>query len=257
MLKHHYGPKVHILDSTYLNSILADLCHPDTYQPKINHLVRVLYSHLLSCVVDNEFAKEKFNLPTRMSAYHPDQPLTGERISKIQRVVCANLARAGTYPTHTCYELLHDVIDQSQLRQDHIFAARQTNANLEVTGTDLGSHKIGGDVKNTIVLVPDPMGATGNTILTTMNYYKHQVEGPYSKIIAMHLIVTPEYLKKVTVHCPDAIVYALRVDRGLSASEVLNSEPGMFWDKEVGLNSKDYIVPGAGGFGEIMNNSFV
>lgn len=257
MLKHHYGSQVHILDSTYLNSILADLCHPDTYQPKINHSIRTLYSHLLSCVIDNEFPKEDFKSPTRMSASYPEQLLTGKRIFKKQRVVCVNLARAGTYPTHTCYELLHEVIDQAQIRQDHIFAARQLNAKSEVTGTDLRSHKIGGDVKDAIILIPDPMGATGNTILTTMNYYKNHIEGPYAKIIAIHLIVTPEYLKKVTTNNPDTIVYALRVDRGLSSAEVLNSEPGKFWDKEIGLNSKDYIVPGAGGFGEIMNNSFI
>jgi uracil phosphoribosyltransferase len=33
--------------------------------------------------------------------------------------------------------------------------------------------------------------------------------------------------------------------------------PGTFWDEERGLNEKQYIVPGGGGFGEIMNNSFV
>lgn len=257
MQKHHYGPQVHILNSNYLNSILTDLCHADTYQPKINHSIQILYSHLLASVIDNEFPKEQFKLPTRMTAAHPERFLTGERISKNQKVVCVNLARAGTYPTHTCYELLHEVIDQAQLRQDHIFAARQTNKNLEVTGTDLGSTKIGGDVKDAIILIPDPMGATGSTVLATMNYYKNQVPGPHSKMIAMHLIVTPEYLKKVTVNNPDAIIYTLRVDRGLSAEDVLNSELGKYWDKEVGLNSKDYIVPGAGGFGEIMNNSFV
>jgi uracil phosphoribosyltransferase len=208
-------------------------------------------------VIDREFSKEKFKIPTRMTAHHPEQYLVGERVNKNQKAICVNLARAGTYPTHICFELLHNVIDPQQIRQDHIFAARQTNDDFQVTGTELGSYKIGGDIDNAIILIPDPMGATGNTILTTMNYYQDQVVGSYAKIIAIHLIVTPEYLKKVTVNNPNAIIYALRVDRGLSSPEVLDSEPGKFWDKEVGLNSKDYIVPGAGGFGEIMNNSFV
>lgn len=257
MLKHHYGSRVHILNSVYLNSILADLCHPDTYQPKINRSVNILYSHLLAAVINKEFPKEGFRSATRMTASHPEQFLTGERICRNQKVVCINLARAGTYPTHLSYELLHEVIDQSYLRQDHIFAARQTNEKHEVAGTELGNHKIGGDVKDAIVLIPDPMGATGNTVLATMNYYKKQIQGPYRKMIAMHLIVTPEYLKKITENNPDAIVYALRVDRGLSSTDILNSEYGKFWAQEVGLNNKDYIVPGAGGFGEIMNNSFV
>ena len=32
---------------------------------------------------------------------------------------------------------------------------------------------------------------------------------------------------------------------------------GTFWDKEKGLNEYQYIVPGAGGLGEILNNAFV
>ena len=33
--------------------------------------------------------------------------------------------------------------------------------------------------------------------------------------------------------------------------------PGGPFNQEKGLNANDYIVPGGGGFGEIMNNSFV
>jgi uracil phosphoribosyltransferase len=73
----------------------------------------------------------------------------------------------------------------------------------------------------------------------------------------MHLIVTPEYLKKVTSQHPEVQIYALRLDRGLSPQAVLNTLPGAHWDQEKGLNSKGYIVPGGGGFGEILNNSFV
>ena len=50
---------------------------------------------------------------------------------------------------------------------------------------------------------------------------------------------------------------ALRLDRGLSAPEVLQTAPGERWDEERGLDDKQYIVPGGGGFGEIMNNAYV
>jgi uracil phosphoribosyltransferase len=56
---------------------------------------------------------------------------------------------------------------------------------------------------------------------------------------------------------PDVTIYALRLDRGLSPQAVLKAEPGHSWDQERSLNEKLYIVPGGGGFGEIMNNSFV
>jgi len=38
---------------------------------------------------------------------------------------------------------------------------------------------------------------------------------------------------------------------------VLATVPGERWDEENGLNDLQYIVPGGGGFGEIMNNAYV
>jgi hypothetical protein len=53
------------------------------------------------------------------------------------------------------------------------------------------------------------------------------------------------------------IVYALRLDRGLSSDRALASVPGKYWDEERGLNDTQYIVPGAGGVGELLNNAWV
>ena len=256
-IEHLYGPQVHLLNSTYLNALLAKLCHPDTHQPEINRWVESLYKSLLIAVINSEFPTENFRTPTRMTETHPEVFLTGSRIKSEQRVICINLARAGTFPSHICYDFLHNCISPQSIRQDHIFAARSVGLEHQVTGTDIGATKIGGDKEDAIVLIPDPMGATGNTILATMDYYQKKVPGRALKFIALHLIVTPEYLRKVTSHYPEVQVYALRLDRGLSAQAVLDSKPGLHWDQEKGLNSKDYIVPGGGGFGEIMNNSFV
>ena len=49
----------------------------------------------------------------------------------------------------------------------------------------------------------------------------------------------------------------LRIDRGLSTTVALKSEPGSLPAEEKGLNSHQYIVPGAGGVGEILNNAWV
>jgi uracil phosphoribosyltransferase len=69
--------------------------------------------------------------------------------------------------------------------------------------------------------------------------------------------VTPEYIRRVSQAHPDAVIYALRLDRGLSPSRVLRTEPGTHWDEERGLNDIQYIVPGAGGVGEILNNAWL
>lgn len=256
-VKHLYGSQVHIIDSPFLNGLLAQLCSADCFQPEVNRLVEVLYSHLIAITLNNEFAHEKFEIPTRMTALHPDKKLQGQRVSPQQKAVSVNLARAGTYPSHICYNALHFSLPAAQIRQDHIFAARVTNSTEKVTGAEFGGMKIGGDVKGAHVLFPDPMGATGNTMVTAIDHYKTHIEGPAKKFIALNLIVTPEYLKNVLAKHPDAIIYALRLDRGLSPQAVLEAIPGQYWEQERGLNDKQYIVPGGGGFGEIMNNSFV
>ena len=71
------------------------------------------------------------------------------------------------------------------------------------------------------------------------------------------MIVTPNFLKKMSSEHPDVICYGIRLDRGMSPDHVLRSVPGEHWDEENGLNDSDYIVPGGGGFGEILNNSWV
>jgi len=100
------------------------------------------------------------------------------------------------------------------------------------------------------------MGATGSTVSKVLGHYQEEVHGTPSKIIALHLIVTPEYLRHVRQH-PEVTVYALRLDRGLSPPDVLESVPGSRWAEERGLTDHQYIVPGGGGLGEVMNNSYV
>lgn len=257
MKSHHYGPQVHILNNALLEGMLARLCTPQCHQPEILKIIEVLYTQLVSEVINREFKTESFSTPTRMSQYHPGSNLEGLQISKKNKAVCVNLARAGTFPSHTCYQFLHNALPPENLRQDHIFASRQTNNENHVTGTHLGSSKIGGSIENAYVLFPDPMGATGNTIISSIDFYKKNIQGTAAQFICLHLIVTPEYLKRVLAAHPDISIYTLRVDRGLSKPEILNTPLGQLWDQEKGLNQNDYIVPGGGGFGEIMNNSFV
>ena len=170
------------------------------------------------------------------------------------KVVSVNLARAGTYPSHICYEFLHWILPAKNIRQDHIFASRLTNESEQVIGTHLGGYKIGGEVENSFILFPDPMGATGSTIISAIDTYENKIKGVPKKYIALHLVVTPEYLKKVLTHSPKLTVVALRVDRGLSDKKILESPLGLYWEQEKGLNEKQYIIPGAGGLGELLNN---
>jgi uracil phosphoribosyltransferase len=256
-IEHHYGERVHIVNDPLMGSWLARLCSPETFQPLINALVHQLYTGLLKTVVNVEFPRKAMRMATRMTAMHPQSPLQTEVIDSETRVVTVNLARAGTLPSHICYDSLNHILNPQLIRQDHILASRLTDTNEKVTGASLGAAKIGGDVEGAIVLFPDPMGATGNTIISALEHYKKFVGGRAAKYLALHLIVTPEYLKNVLKAHPDLVIYAVRLDRGLSTPDILKTAPGTHWDLEKGLNDKQYIVPGGGGFGEIMNNSFV
>ncbi|MCO5141612.1 MAG: uracil phosphoribosyltransferase [Oligoflexia bacterium] len=262
-LEHRYGKNIHILSNPVLFSYLATLCSPETKQPSINALMKILYDQLIPIVVNQEFAKKPGRTVTRMAKIHPQEgAFTSDLIDREQQVVCVNLARAGTYPSHICYESLNYLLNPDQIRQDHILMSRVTDESNKVLGTAAGGYKIGGPVDNAIVLFPDPMGATGSTIIKALNEYKGSFGGSLKmgkakKYIALHLIVTPEYLKNIQKHHSDLIVYALRLDRGLSRPDVLQSALGEFWDEEKGLNQEQYIVPGGGGFGEILNNAYV
>jgi uracil phosphoribosyltransferase len=256
-IKHSYGPKFHILSNQFLGSILNNLSQANCKQPELNHLMELLYQHLTGIVVAKEFKQKEITNPTRMTAKHPGHQFNGMVIDKQTRAVVVDLARAGTLPSHCVYSLLNYCLNPDLVRQDHIMASRTTNDKNQVTGSSLWASKIGGDIDQAIVIIPDPMGATGSTIVSTVEHYSKTTAGKPIKFIAMHLIVTPEYLKLVKDKLPEVEVYALRLDRGLSTSRALQAEPGLYWSEEKGLDENQYIVPGAGGLGELLNNSFV
>ncbi len=259
--EHRYGSNVHILSDPFLLSHLAQLCSEETAQPMINELVNTIYSSLLKVVVNAEFPTEVVKLRTRMAESHPAEGVfEGPIISRKTPVVSVNLARAGTYPSHICYTALNYFMTPKLVRQDHISIARTTDAQEKVTGSLVSGHKIGGPIGGAVVLIPDPMGATGGTLCEAIDMYKKIARDTGAaplKYVALHCIVTPEYIRKMQSKHPEVPIYAVRLDRGLSPREVLDTVPGTHWDRERGLNDKHYIVPGGGGFGEIMNNAYV
>lgn len=254
-LQHGYGSNFHLLSDPFLLSLLARLCSEETTQPVINELITTLYSSMIKIAVNAEFPTYFGKIRTRMSVDHPEAVLQHPMIDPNTPVVSVNLARAGTLPSHICYTALNYFMNPKIVRQDHISIGRTTDEQEKVIGSRVSGHKIGGLIDQAIVILPDPMGATGSTLVEALDLYK--ARGNALKYIALHCIVTPEYLKKVQTHHPDLRIYAIRLDRGLSSPEILKTKLGTFWDQEKGLNKKQYIVPGGGGFGEIMNNAYV
>jgi uracil phosphoribosyltransferase len=256
-LTHFYGNNIHLIKDSYLITILEKICRVQTQQPLLTNYIKKAYTHLFSHIVSHSFPREVVKSNTRMHEDHIEGIYNGEILDQNQKVVTVDLARAGMVPSQLIYEELNYLLKPENIRQDHFYAARKVNEKNEVIGVDISGSKIGGDVDESIVIFPDPMGATGGTICEAISHYKKHVDGKAKKYISAHLIVTPEYIQNLKKHHPDCEVYTIRLDRGLSSSEALNSTPGEKIKDEKGLNENQYIIPGAGGIGELLNNSFV
>jgi uracil phosphoribosyltransferase len=256
-IEHRYGDRVRILKDPLALTMLARVCEKGVCQPEVNRLIGELYRGLVHDVVATEFPRRHVAVPTRMIDHTPRGVWRGEAIAAETPAVVVALARAGLWPSQVTYDFLNQVLKPEGVRQDHLSLGRQVDAEGRVTGAALGAAKIGGPIDGACLLIPDPMGATGSTVSKVLMHYQDAVVGTALKIVAIHLIVTPEYVRHVSRHHPEVLVYALRLDRGLSAPDVLASVPGERWEEERGLNEHHYIVPGGGGLGEVMNNSYV
>ncbi len=254
--KHHYGDKVILLTNPWTQSMLARACQPTTVQPQMNHYLEVLYRYMLNECVARFFPRALQRVPTRMHESDARAILEQDLVDPSTPVVCVGLARAGTHPNHILFEELCYLMDPKKVRQDHFYINRVTNERGEVTGVNVSGSKIGGDKQDAIVFFPDPMGATGSSLKHCYDHYQKQVSGVAKRFISLHLIVTPEFIRRMQKDCPELTIVALRVDRGTSSSEILATDLGSM-KNETGLNSIDYIIPGAGGVGEVLNNSYV
>ncbi len=257
LIEHRYPPQVKILNDSYLSHLTTRLSGSDCAQPTFNQLIQKVYQQLFVHVLNAEFPKQQKTFATRMTDLHKDVVLHAEVFDRDQKAVTVDVARAGMLPSQLFFDELNQVLEPHNIRQDHIFASRITNDRGEVTHTEMYESKIGGPVDDAIVIIPDPMGATGNSLCEVIKHYKEKVPGRAAKFIAVHMMITPEYIKNVTETHPDVQIYTARLDRGFSSKKALQAAPGTHWSEEKGLNDNQYIVPGAGGVGELINNSFV
>lgn len=256
-IEHRYGPNVHILYHPVALSLLARLGAPESHQPAINGYLKMLYQTMVDTVINAEFPRRRMSVTSRMVTVTEHGRFETELVDPDCQVVTVDIARAGILPSSICFDRLNHILHPEGVRQDHLIMSRVTNAAHAVTGAGVGGAKIGGPVDGRVVLFPDPMGATGSSLGTAIDLYKCGEYGSAYKWITMNLIITPEFIRHMTTRHPDVILYAYRLDRGLSAPDVLTTVPGQRWDEERGLTDQHYIVPGAGGLGELLNNSWV
>ncbi len=256
-IEHRYGPRIHILKDPVISAYLARLCSRQTIQPQINDLVRRLYQQMILTVARAEFPRALTFVETRMIEQTQRGIWRGEVVDPSTPVVVASMARAGILPGQVCFDTLTDLLDGRLVRHDYFGVGRTVDNDQRVTGAAVTYAKVGGPFSDAILIIPDPMGATGGSVVETVRTYEREVPDRPRMTIAIHLIITPEYVKRVTSDLPDLVVYAARLDRGMSDPDVLDTMPGTYPERESGLTDHHYIVPGAGGVGEVMTNAFV
>ncbi len=256
-LEHKYGPGVHLLDDPWLYSLLARIGTPDTGTRDITDLIRTAYQRLCAAALAGEFPVVHGRVKTRMAPDEERGYYEGPLFCPETRLVVVAIARGGLVPAQTCYDAACQVLPPKNVRMDFLNMARTTNEHGQVTGVHFDGSKIGGPVNDAVVLIPDPMGATGGTVARTLDIYKDIEGGPARSYVCAHLMVTPEAIQRLAQTHPDARTYSGRLDRGLSPAAVLKTVPGTHPEQERGLNDQQYIVPGAGGIGELLTNSWV
>jgi len=222
-----------ILDTPYHLSILAELGSPNIQQPKISQLIEAMYSNMFGVIADQELEQENVSIKTRIAAKDKRGIFKGKIFKKNQKVVVADVIRAGIQPSHLFYLKLTEILNPKFVRQDHIMSQR-IETKEGVAGSNLMGSKIGGSVKDAIVFIPDPMGATGGSLEKVMLFYQKHYGKP-KKFVVVNLVTTSQYLKRLNALDAPLSVYTARLDKGLTKD--------------------DFIYPGIGGVGEIVNNT--
>ncbi|MBN2096606.1 hypothetical protein JW752_04410 [Candidatus Peregrinibacteria bacterium] len=222
-----------ILDTPYNLSLLAELGQPSVCQPRISQLITALYENMFGVVVDEELEQASATVKTRIAAEDKRGIWKGKIFKKNQKVVVADVIRAGIQPSHQFYLKLTEILHPKSVRQDHIMSQRIETAS-GVEGSKLSGSKIGGSVRNAIVFIPDPMGATGGSIEEVVNFYQKRYGKP-KRFVVVNLVITPQYIRRLQKIKAPLCLYAARLDKGLTKT--------------------DFIYPGLGGVGEMINNT--
>lgn len=236
------------------NTNLTRLCDKNTPMGDVINITEALFRDVLLRAVANSmmFPSKEVRVATPMSVggellTNPRTFLHAEIVDPDTRVVVVNVLRAGNVPAMACHRSLTGVVNS---RIDHFGAGRVTDENGAVTGTSITYEKKD-SARGCFVIVPDPMGATGGTDVRVLEAYPDiaRAEG----IALMHLIVTPEYLRRIQALRESkgwvrnlVRVFALRLDKGMSSREEMR-DPDLLVGR--GLTDEAYIVPGAGDMG--------
>ncbi len=96
--------------------------------------------------------------------------------------------------------------------------------------------KLAPDMPSRLSLIIDPMLATGNSIIATIDLLK---KAGCKEIRAMVLVAAPEGIKAVNTAHPDVAIYTASIDQGLDSNSYIVPGLGDAGDKIFGTKQKE------------------
>ncbi len=96
--------------------------------------------------------------------------------------------------------------------------------------------KLAPDMPSRLSLIIDPMLATGNSMIATINLLK---KAGCKEIRAMVLVAAPEGIKAVNTAHPDVAIYTAAIDQGLDSNSYIVPGLGDAGDKIFGTKQKE------------------
>jgi uracil phosphoribosyltransferase len=197
--EHGYGEQVHILNDPYLLTLSAQLSDPATGQPQFNEIVVAMYRALFRETANHFLRSKHRRQKTRLHADHPQAVIEAPLIDPNQKVVLVDLTRAGIVPAMVGLDFYSRLLAPSGVRVDHIYIGRTVDPQTQVvTGASIVGSKIGGSLDDAVMVIPDPMCATGASVLQTLAHYRARKCGKPRAIVCLHLICAPEGIRAIT-----------------------------------------------------------
>jgi uracil phosphoribosyltransferase len=199
---------VHVVDHPVAQHALLHLRSVDAYPSRFRRL-----AERLSLLIVLEATRD---LPTRPhTVTTPLEPVTGQRLAGSVAVV--PVLRAGLVMSEVALTLLPDArVGHIGLHRDEATArASRYYANLPAIDS------------TTVVLVVDPMLATGGSANTALDIVKG---AGATDVRLLTVVAAPEGVAAVAERHPDVRIFTAAIDRELNASK--------------------YILPGLGDFGD-------
>lgn len=224
-----FGERVYVSNSPLVATWLAKFSSKETGRRDFIDLLSLVFRYLFMRVVENEFPRDGLGVTTRMK-----ERLHVTGIKADTNTVVVDILRAGIVPAWEFYkDLLQFLLVPEAVHMHHLVMSRLTDAEGKVMSTSIDDSKAQEPIRpDSIVVFVDPMLATGGTIDTAIGRYKKKYPDTISKFIVVCLIAVPDGINRLLMNHTEVVIYAGRVDRELTP--------------------ESYILPGAGGVGEIL-----